>query len=194
MGTKETKRLMIFIDGSNLYHASKRASSDFMVDYVKLIEKLKDGRDLIRTYFYGSSQTPPIQKQMEFHTRLQTLGIQTTIKPLRNNREKGIDVALVTDLLIMAYGKTMDVAVIVSGDQDFVPAIAEVKRQGITVEAAMFRQGFSQGMQLAVDKTIFLNPWIPEIGLPNNHSSTSASNKPSIPTKAGAPVPQVKTP
>ena len=159
---------MIFIDGSNLYHSSKAFKLNYRVDYVKLIEKLDGNRDLIRTYFYGSTKVPPIPEQTSFHSKLEYMGIKTTIKPLKYGKEKGIDVALVTDLLILAYGKTMDIAVIVSGDQDFVDAIKEVQRQGIIVEVASFPNGFSDPIKRTADKIIPLESMATEI----QHTST----------------------
>lgn len=160
------KRVMIFIDGSNLFYSARCMGSDFRIDYLKLVERLKDGRDLVRTHYYASTKVPPIDKQTAFYDRLRDYGIKTTIKPLRNDREKGIDVALVTDLLINAYEKNMDVAVVVSGDQDFIDAIREVQRKGIQVEIGSFRDGFSKELQRSVDKVIHFEDFASDIKMP----------------------------
>jgi uncharacterized LabA/DUF88 family protein len=53
--------------------------------------------------------------------------------PLRSSPEKGVDAALVTDLLSLAWQRAYDVAVLVSGDADYVPAVEYVQSQGLKV-------------------------------------------------------------
>ena len=52
--------------------------------------------------------------------------------------EKAVDVKLATDLLLLK--SNYDVAIIVSGDQDFVPAVEEVKNAGKRVINVVFRE------------------------------------------------------
>lgn len=47
--------------------------------------------------------------------------------------EKGVDAALVTDLLSLAWQRAYDVAVLVSGDSDYIPAVEYVQSQGLKV-------------------------------------------------------------
>ncbi len=47
--------------------------------------------------------------------------------------EKGVDAALVTDLLSLAWQRAYDVAVLVSGDADYIPAVEYVQSQGLKV-------------------------------------------------------------
>jgi len=44
------ERLIIFIDGSNLFHGLRYLN--IRIDYGKLIDFLKENRHLVRTYFY----------------------------------------------------------------------------------------------------------------------------------------------
>lgn len=44
---------------------------------------------------------------------------------------------IATDLVAMAYAKKYDVAILVSGDSDLVPAVREVRFLGLAVENAM---------------------------------------------------------
>jgi hypothetical protein len=53
--------------------------------------------------------------------------------PLASSPEKGVDAALVTDLLSLAWQRAYDVAVLVSGDADYVPAVEYVQSQGLKV-------------------------------------------------------------
>lgn len=53
--------------------------------------------------------------------------------PLMTAAEKGVDAALVTDLLSLAWQRAYDVAVLVSGDADYIPAVEYVQSQGLKV-------------------------------------------------------------
>ena len=53
--------------------------------------------------------------------------------------EKGVDAALVTDLLSLAWQRAYDVAVLVSGDADYIPAVEYVQAQGLKVINAAWK-------------------------------------------------------
>lgn len=108
-----SERVMVFIDGSNIIHAanrwSKRNKAELKIDYEKLVNELTKDRKLIRAYFFGSYD--PNNKPQRFYDRLSLRGIEVHVKPLRERDygdkkyrvEKGIDVALVTKMLQMAF-------------------------------------------------------------------------------------------
>lgn len=60
--------------------------------------------------------------------------------------EKGVDTAIVTDLLGLAWESAWDVAVLVSSDRDFIPAIELLNVKGYRIINAHFPP---TGMQLA---------------------------------------------
>jgi uncharacterized LabA/DUF88 family protein len=49
---------------------------------------------------------------------------------MRGTEEKGIDTALVTDMIRLAWENSWDVAVLVSGDRDFIPAVEYLEQKG----------------------------------------------------------------
>lgn len=53
--------------------------------------------------------------------------------PLVASREKGVDTAIVTDLLSLAWEGAFDVAVLVSSDADMVPCVERVQEKGFKV-------------------------------------------------------------
>ena len=53
--------------------------------------------------------------------------------------EKGVDAALVTDLLFLAWQGAYDVAVLVSSDADFIPAVEHVQAHGLKVVNASWK-------------------------------------------------------
>ena len=53
-------------------------------------------------------------------------------------QEKGIDTAIVTDMIGLAWEDAYDVAILVSSDSDFIPAVEHVQRRGLKVIQAGF--------------------------------------------------------
>ena len=60
--------------------------------------------------------------------------------------EKGVDTAIVTDLFSLAWESAWDVAILVTSDRDFVPAVNMLHRKGLKVINAHFPP---TGMELA---------------------------------------------
>lgn len=82
--------------------------------------------------------------------------------PLTAAAEKGVDAALVTDLLSLAWQKAYEVAVLVSGDADYIPAVEYVQSQGLKViNAAWPSKGYE--LQGACWATFSLNGLIPKL-------------------------------
>ncbi len=54
-------------------------------------------------------------------------------KPLVRAREKGVDAAIVTDLLSLAWEGAFDVAILVTSDADMIPCVERVQEKGFKV-------------------------------------------------------------
>jgi len=123
-----------------------------------------------------------IDKEMGYYHYLEYQGFKTTIIPLRKRTfeikcphcdetfifekevEKGVDVALVSDMLSLAVAGAYDVAIIVAGDFDYHKAIDEVQRRGLIAEVAYFRsQGISKDLIRLSDHFIDLEKMIDKI-------------------------------
>jgi len=57
---------------------------------------------------------------------------------VEKDEEKGVDVALVTDMISMAYKNAYDTAILVGGDEDYLSAVNDVKLIPKRVEIAAF--------------------------------------------------------
>jgi len=53
--------------------------------------------------------------------------------PLVRSREKGVDTAIATDLLALAWDGAYDVGVLVSSDADMIPAVRHVQQRGTKI-------------------------------------------------------------
>jgi uncharacterized LabA/DUF88 family protein len=61
--------------------------------------------------------------------------------PLRRTVEKGVDASLITDLLSMAFDDNYDIAILVTEDADFAPAVRYIqKKTGKKVIQAYFKR------------------------------------------------------
>ncbi|KPV64376.1 MAG: NYN domain protein [Candidatus Bathyarchaeota archaeon BA2] len=163
---------MIFIDGSNLFHACEELK--VRIDYGKLRDFLtnaKPNRRLIRAHFYGSTPKVKRPEQEAFHTRLRYMGWEVKIYPLREfgvearSKEKEVDISLVTDLLLYGHKDLYDVAILVTGDKDYKPAIKAVKEMGKWIEIAAFEHTIAEELKLEVgiDNYICLDKLIDHI-------------------------------
>ena len=69
---------------------------------------------------------------------------------------KGDDVCLANDMLVGAYENLYDTAILVSGDEDFVPIINTLKRLKKKTENAFFMSTSSKKLRKLCDKSINL--------------------------------------
>lgn len=159
--------VMVFIDGANIFHTAMLFRANFRVDYRKLADVLAGSRQLIRVYYFTAAETLPSAKQIKYHDKLQNLGITIVTRPLRRKGnsffEKGVDVALVTEMLYLGFRNAYDVAILVSGDNDYVGAVQKLKSEGKIVEVAAFNCGIGRELRLSADKFIALDDIAPSI-------------------------------
>ena len=147
------ERVMVFIDGSNLYHSLKQFFNRTDLDIGKLSQKLIEKKRLVRNYYYnatvGMKQEPErYRRQQAFLSSVQAVPYtELRLGRLVYNNwpgtapyEKGIDIMLTTDLLTHSFKKNFDTAILVAGDTDYVGAIQAVKNNGQNVEVALFGQ------------------------------------------------------
>lgn len=155
------KPTMLFIDGQNLFHGSKHFDPDFDVDLVELVAELGDGRDVIRSYYFDSYKPENRGDKEPFYTFLETNGFRVDAKPLRDRDgtyvEKGADIGLATEMIARGFNDSYDVAVLVTGDDDFSRAVRYVQDQGKTVEVASFSANLSSNLKRVADAYVELD-------------------------------------
>jgi uncharacterized LabA/DUF88 family protein len=148
-----SKNVAVFVDVANLYYSARGQEVD--VDYVALLKAATKGRDLIRAYAY-SGLDPENENQRKFIDFLGKNGYKVVHKDIRkfgDGRVKAnLDIELVVDLFRLA--KRMDIAVIVSGDGDFAPAIRALQDEGVRCEVISFRPNTSSDLIAVADEFI----------------------------------------
>ena len=168
---EKTDRVMIFIDGSNLYHSLKGHFKRTDIEIGKFCQKLLEKRRLIRIYYYnavvGRREEPErYQHQQAFFASVSAipycelrLGRLVYINwPTAPPYEKGIDILLTTDLLTHSFKNNYDVGILVAGDSDYVGAVQAVKDNGKNMEVALFgKERTSRLLRDVADKIITID-------------------------------------
>lgn len=147
--TKKIEKILIFIDGSNLYHSIGRMFNNEKTDFFnfeKLIKSIAGKRKLIETHYYIGifdriynpksyadqqrffSKLRKIKNFNLFTCRMQKVRIDG--KVVYQTKEDDIRLALDMIKLIDKY----DTAILVSNDGDFVPIVEFIQEKGKKVE------------------------------------------------------------
>jgi uncharacterized LabA/DUF88 family protein len=139
------KNVAVFVDVANIFYAAKAAGVD--IDYVTLLKSAIAGRDFVRAYAY-TGLDPDNENQRNFHSFLSRHNYKVVSKDIRKYGDgkvkANLDIELVVDL--MKTARNLDVAIIVSGDGDFAPAIRAVQEMGVRCEVISFRGNTSSDL------------------------------------------------
>lgn len=139
-----------------MFHSAR--ALDVKIDYEKVKNSLVKGRHLLRPYYYSGSDNTP--RQNAFFDALQYIGYDVKTLSLRQYEgkpfEKGIDVMLVTDMLMGAQRDLYDTAILCSGDKGYIYAIKAIKEIGKRVEVAGFEHSTAKELKLIADRFINL--------------------------------------
>ncbi len=154
------KKLMVFVDNAYLVHEARRLG--IKLSHKKLVNFLSNQAfipyDITRAILYCSIDRSVPDDQIEcmenlydtinrfpnfevkkFYLKL----IYGDKGQIEKKVEKGVDVALATDLVAYAHLNAYDVAIVCSGDEDFIPCIEHVKNIGKEVYVASCEESSS---------------------------------------------------
>ena len=130
------EKLAVFIDGANLYAATK--SLEFDIDYKRLLSWISSQSRLVRAFYYTAlvedQEFSPIRPLIDW---LDYNGYTMVTKPAKEftdsagrRKVKGnMDIELAIDMLDMA--EHVDHIVLFSGDGDFRRLVESVQRKGV---------------------------------------------------------------
>lgn len=169
-------RISIFIDGNNFYFGLKRIYKDTkkMIDFSfeKFCNLLSDDREIIKIYYYNASldrtkNTDKYKSQQRFFNKIKKVPkFNLILCRLIRRKIKGTekyyyvlkedDIHMAVDMVEGAFDDKFDIALLVSGDGDFVPAVKAVQRKGKQVENIYFNKTFSSNLKRHCNKSIKL--------------------------------------
>lgn len=160
----------IFIDGANVFHSTQDIDRDYRIDYNRLAHYLTRGDELIRTHFYMGVPHNISNDEKRFLNTLNHLPhFEVKTKELIESHgqviEKGIDVQIAADMLWTGFEHKAEHIILVSGDQDILPAVTRLKDNGIQITVAAFHDSASYKLIQAADTFIDLAKHIDEVEL-----------------------------
>lgn len=162
-------RYMIFVDGENLAIRYKNLLAEKKIrefDHVKYEEDIyvwshcalrRHHKDiaLVRSYYYTCVRGDSNKIEDIIDQLLDTGISDPRVFKKKEGRSKRVDITLATEMLSHSYSNNFEVAVLVAGDEDYVPLIQEVKRAGKQVAVWFFEEGLSKNLRRESD--VYLN-------------------------------------
>ncbi|MER3479239.1 MAG: NYN domain-containing protein [Meiothermus sp.] len=169
-GHSPAQRVGLFVDTQNLYH-SARDFYEKNVNFESLLKYAVSGRQLVRATAYvveregDTSAWPFIYKlsTIGYRVRRMNLTLKETTDEGKPIYEGNWDMGIAADMVRLMH--TLDVAVLGSGDGDFVEIIEVLMERGIRVEVIAFKETTAQKLIDAVDRFVHL-PEIPDPFMP----------------------------
>jgi uncharacterized LabA/DUF88 family protein len=135
------QRVGIFVDVSNMYWAVRRMGGS--LNFRNMREAAVGNRKLIRALAYAVSSGAP--DEQKFFDAVSKAGFEVKLKELQvffgGKKKADWDVGLAMDMVRLA--PLIDVAVLVSGDGDYVPVVEFLQNSGHLVEVMAFKEGVS---------------------------------------------------
>ena len=153
------KRTIIFWDVSNFFITLKGlAGQSVRFDFVKFAKALQGNDDLIKIYFACSRERED-DKLSGFFNFIDNAPYfyVKDFERTAGGSEKQVDVYLATQMVALAYENAYDIAYLISGDQDFVPAIEIVQQKGKIVVAVSASSAMSSVLKKKADRCIMID-------------------------------------
>ena len=174
------KRLAVFIDGNNFYfglrklYGKEKSLKNF--DFEKFSRFLAEKEKIVAIYYYNAlldreHNPEKYESQKEFFERLRQIPNFHLIlcKLLKRNITgtdkfyyiiKEDDIHMAVDIVENACDDNFDMAILVSGDGDFVPAVQSVKKKSKIVKNIYFKNSSSRNLKNFCDESLELTKQI----------------------------------
>jgi uncharacterized LabA/DUF88 family protein len=157
-------RAMMFIDGENLAirygemlgtaipqtHVSYLPDVYVWTHHANAAKHV--GCEVVRRYYYTAVQGDKLKIE-EVEEQLKLLGIEAprVFKKPKGRHAKRVDISLATDMLSHAHRRNFDLAILVGGDEDYVPLIQAVMAEGRRVVVWALESGLSPALARTAD-------------------------------------------
>ena len=166
-------RLGVFYDGSFFSHAQRYFYHErdlgwlsfrpLHVFFETFISRKEQGyasyKVVYASWHQGLSSAKDVtEEQLRFDRNvyhdLMHAGIEPKYLPMSQRGEKGTDVALAVDALQVGLDGKIDIAVLVTGDADFVPLVRALNKLGIRVLGAYFEFTDNRGKKCFINERL----------------------------------------
>ncbi len=151
-------RVMVFIDYRNIDSSLDMTEKIGSLDLFRLTQILVGKRELIGAYVFDGRPHVVVEGDPidALHNNLRDQGFRVIERDSLVRRgdkveQKEVDVSLACEMLEHAMMNHYDVAIVVSGDRDFVPVIQKVQSAGKRVEVAAFSGAYNNETKRTAD-------------------------------------------
>lgn len=184
------RRMMVFIDGENLVHRFQHMVTKGWVPHTRDLAHIPDSviwhsgfsidgmtHEILRATYYtyvvgDTSRVEEVEAQIRglpFNRhRNSPLPNQLTPRVFKKEKKtaksKGVDIAMVVDILVHVHAGNLDTVLLLSGDGDYIPVMTEVQRSGKQCYVAAFSDGLNPKLPIVadafscLDSTAFASP------------------------------------
>ena len=144
------ERIIIFIDNSNIFQGFRKYG--IKADYEKLKNTIAMERKVEGIYLYEGIVYPISPEKKKWYDDLSHKSgyvIRASFNKISFNDaiEKKIDIQIAIDIISLAYENAYDIAVLISGDGDFVPVVKKLKELGKKVEIWAFKYSLANALK-----------------------------------------------
>jgi uncharacterized LabA/DUF88 family protein len=178
----EETRAMIFVDGENfamrygemLQEARERTGKEpqpalsggiWYEKNIALWARFLDPHPrgsfrILRRYFYTSVPGDAQERQrIEQWLKDHRFEAPRVFHRDKHRGSKQVDISLATEMLTHAHRKHYDVAILITGDGDYVPLLQAVKAEGARVHVWAFSKGLSSRLRMEADHFVSLDDY-----------------------------------
>lgn len=166
-------RVMIFVDGENIALRCKalldlgthtpapntqRRDNVYAWNAGLTQNRIIGNGAILRTYFYTAVQgDDPLLGKVEVELKQMGIGAPRVFKKIAGRPSKRVDITLATDMLLHAMRNNFDIAVLASGDDDYVPLVEAVQSEGKGVHVWAMPNGLGRRLVHAADEFVDLS-------------------------------------
>lgn len=164
---KHKSKLMVFVDGENFAIRYKNYLKEYaQPDHVQYYEDIflwskllnsacHNSFQVIRKHYYTSvfGDTKKLE-EIEDYIKNHDIDAPRVFKKKRNGKTKKVDISLATEMLHHATKQNYDTALLIAGDEDYVPLVKAVQSEGCRVIVWFFSHGISRGLKNSADRFI----------------------------------------
>ncbi|MDN5357079.1 MAG: NYN domain-containing protein [Candidatus Methanomethylophilaceae archaeon] len=152
--TDKNDRVMIFLDLANIEYGLRDYDGleNSRLDHEHLAETLIDGRKVAGAMAFDTNEY--FESKVSSTVYLSRIGYKIVKGHMEDDGQKEVDVALATEMIMHAVRDHYDVAILISGDRDYIPAISAVQSLGKKVEVASFLKSTSHAVMNVSDKYV----------------------------------------
>lgn len=161
-------KVAVFIDGGYLDHLRDHRRVG-RLDLEKLVYSAVGDGELLRAYYYAcmpfQGEPPTEEERSRYAKKYQFLSVVRRLPRFEvrlgkiqrigdDVRQKRVDILLAIELVSLAWKGSIDLAVVIAGDSDFVPAVEQAKDAGVVVRLLYFRESCHDELLDAVDERV----------------------------------------